>query len=64
MPSEKKIIVTVDPKGNPKIEAQGFSDGACLKETASLEDVLGKVTERTKKVEAFKGSEAGIKVGN
>ena len=49
---EVQIIVTVGPDGKPEIEAQGFKDGACLKETKSLEEALGKVEGRTKKAEA------------
>lgn len=36
----KKIIVTIDPMGSPKIEAQGFMGASCEAATASLEKAL------------------------
>ena len=48
MTKEQKIIVTAFPNGTSKIEAVGFTDGACLKETKSLEEALGKVTSQSK----------------
>lgn len=50
--AEKFIDVIVDDEGNVVIEANGFSGGACLKETEALERALGKVTKRTMKAEA------------
>jgi hypothetical protein len=48
---EVKIAVTVSPTGDTKIEAIGFKNDACLKETKSLEDALGKVEKRDLKAE-------------
>lgn len=61
MASEKKIIVTIGADGGTEIEAQGFPDGQCLKETKALEEALGTVTERTKKPEAFVAEKSGTK---
>jgi hypothetical protein len=48
---EVKILVTVDKNGGTKIEAQGFKNNACLRETKDLEEALGKVEKRDLKVE-------------
>lgn len=64
MATEKKIVLTFDKKGEMTIDAQGFPDGTCLKETASLEEALGKVTDRTKKAEAFINTPATQKIGS
>jgi hypothetical protein len=52
--SLKTIIVEIDPKGGSKIEAQGFTNASCLKETESLEEALGKVSDRKMKAEGLK----------
>lgn len=49
---EVQILVDVSSTGDTTIEARGFADAACLKETQSLEEALGKVNGRTKKAEA------------
>lgn len=59
--TQKTIEVVVDEVGNVKIEASGFSGGACLKETASIEEALGKVNKRTAKSEMHKGIQIGDK---
>lgn len=53
--TQKTIEVTIEKDGKLKIEASGFSGGACLKETESLEQALGKVEKRSMKSEASKG---------
>lgn len=50
--NEVKIQVTVSPTGETKIEAIGFKNAACLKETKELEDALGRVEKRDLKSEA------------
>lgn len=50
----KTIIVEIDKSGGSKIEAQGFTNAACLKETESLEEALGKVSDRKLKAEGLK----------
>ena len=37
---EKTINITIDPVGNPKIDAKGFVDGACAKATEGLTKLL------------------------
>lgn len=49
----KTIIVTIDKNGGTQIEAQGFTGDACLKETKSLEEALGKVEDRELKKEYY-----------
>lgn len=50
----KTITVEIDPSGSTKIDAQGFTGNSCLKETESLEEALGKVSDRHLKAEAMK----------
>lgn len=49
-----EIELTIEPGGKTTIEAKGFSNSACLKETESLEEALGKVSDRKLKPEAHK----------
>ncbi len=62
----KTITVTIDEAGGSKIEAAGFSNASCLKETESLEEALGKVSDRKLKVEASKPMTVAdkAKIGN
>ena len=46
---EKFVDVTIDQVGNISMNANGFSGGQCLNETAKLEKALGKVVDRTNK---------------
>lgn len=62
MASTKEIVIDIDPDGGTHIEAKGFSDGGCLKETKALEEALGVVDGRTKKAEAFVPEK--VKTGN
>jgi hypothetical protein len=48
---EVSIHVTVAPDGETKVEAFGFANNACLKETKSVEEALGKVEARQLKPE-------------
>lgn len=49
----KKVIrVGVGPQGQVSVEAIGFTDGTCLKETASYEEAIGTVKARNLKPEA------------
>lgn len=36
----QKIIVSVDRMGNTKVEAEGFTGGACTDATAAIEQAL------------------------
>lgn len=45
----KKIVVTFDIHGDSKVEAFGFTGGACLAATKSIEEAIGKASKRTMK---------------
>jgi len=50
----KTIDVTIDPNGEVKVEANGFSGNECLKATENLEKaLLGKKTKSIKKPEYY-----------
>lgn len=49
----KTITVTINEKGETKIEASGFTGTDCLAATKSLEEALGVSGERTTKSEAL-----------
>jgi hypothetical protein len=65
MASEKKLIISIDPKdpGHPNIEADGFSDSACLKETEGIIKALGSVVKQTKKPEVLRTAKETVSVG-
>lgn len=51
----KSIKITIDETGNASIEAEGFTDGSCLKETEALEAALGgNIDKRKLKATAYK----------
>lgn len=45
----KKIVVTFDKKGGSKVEAFGFTGGACLAATKDIEEAIGKAEGRKMK---------------
>jgi hypothetical protein len=45
----RKIVVTFDTVGNSSVEAFGFTGGACLLATKTIEEAIGKVGNRTRK---------------
>lgn len=45
----QQIIIEISPAGSIKIDAKGFTGGACAKATEQLEVVLGGATPRSKK---------------
>lgn len=47
-----KWILTVDTKGNIKLEAVDFPDSSCLSKTKPLTDLLGEVISQELKPEA------------
>jgi hypothetical protein len=61
-----EIEVTIERGGKTTIDAKGFAGDACLKETATLEEALGKVSGRDMKPEATKKNTVAdtTKVGN
>ena len=44
--NKREIVIIIDEEGNPNIEAFGYSDGQCRKETAEFEQALGNVSSR------------------
>jgi hypothetical protein len=63
---EVKITVDIDAQGNSKVEAHNFPNNACLKETASLEEAMGKLVTRDAKPEMHipdAKAAVGIKAG-
>lgn len=52
--SLKTITVVIDKGGGAKVDAKGFTGNSCLKETESLEEALGKVSDRHLKPEISK----------
>ena len=40
MAEKKRITVTIDPLGNPKVEAHGFNGQGCAQATAGIEKAL------------------------
>lgn len=59
---ETKIDVKILKNGEVKIEASGFTDSTCLKETLALQDSLGVTTKQTKKTEAARTTSTARKV--
>jgi hypothetical protein len=47
-----QLIIDIGRDGELSIDANGFKDAGCLKETQSLEEALGAVSSRSKKPEA------------
>lgn len=43
----RRIEVTVDPKGNIKVETKGFAGASCRDATKALERALGAVATET-----------------
>lgn len=48
--SSKKIHVTIDALGNPKIEAEGFTGGSCAEATKVIEQALASGGETTREL--------------
>ena len=40
----KRVEIIVDPKGNSKVEAKGFSGSECVEASKFVEQALGKET--------------------
>lgn len=62
---EVKITVDIAKDGTSKVEAHNFPGNSCLKETASLEEAMGKLTNRDAKLEMYApDAKAGIGIKN
>jgi hypothetical protein len=44
--NQRKIVVVFDDEGNANVEAFGFTDGQCRKETKEIEEAIGSVQSR------------------
>jgi hypothetical protein len=54
----KRIRVTIDALGNPKIEAEGYAGVGCTEATAPIERALsGKALDRVMKEDAYASEE-------
>lgn len=64
--SDRKIKITIDPMGNPKVEAEGFVGTSCEAATAAIESALaGKATgaDRTYKPEYSQSADVEVQQG-
>jgi hypothetical protein len=52
--SEKSVVVTFDKEGEMEVEGHGFIGKACEEATRFIEKLLGTVTKRKIKPEAYK----------
>lgn len=57
--SERKIKITIDPLGNPKIEAVGFAGMDCTAATKGLENALGGAADTSLKPEYYQENSEG-----
>ena len=55
----KAIEITVDPKGQSKVETRGFTGGACREASRFLEQALGRRTAETLTAEFHQDQPAG-----
>jgi hypothetical protein len=54
----KTIEITVDPKGQTKVETKGFSGPGCREASRFVEQALGQKTAETLTAEFHQGQEA------
>lgn len=59
----KTINVDIDPKGNTKVDVEGYTDGSCRQATEALEEALGKVTSRKGKTGGSCNVEERVRAG-
>lgn len=57
-----EIEVLISPEGKVSLKTKGFKGPTCFEETASLERVLGKVTQREKSSEYYQQATSSTKV--
>ena len=55
----KTIEITVDPKGQSKVETKGFSGAECREASKFVEQALGQRTAETLTAEFHQGQQAG-----
>ena len=54
----KTIEITVDPKGQVKVETRGFAGGECREASRFVEQALGTRSAETLTAEFYQGQEA------
>jgi hypothetical protein len=54
----KIIKITVDPKGQSKVETQGFTGGECREASRFVEQALGTRSAETLTAEFYQGQQA------
>jgi hypothetical protein len=54
----KTIKITVDPKGNARVETQGFTGGECREASRFVEQALGTRSAETLTAEFYHGQQA------
>ena len=59
----KIIKITVDPKGQSKVETQGFTGGECREASRFIEQALGTRSAETLTAEFHQGQQAGQELG-
>jgi len=52
-----KVIILIDPEGNPTVSVEGAKGKVCTAMTAPYEDALGTTTKSTKKPEYHQQAE-------
>jgi hypothetical protein len=55
----KTIEITVDPKGQTKVETRGFTGGECRQASRFVEQALGTRSAETLTAEFYQGQQAG-----
>jgi Protein of unknown function (DUF2997) len=55
----KTIEITVDPKGQTKVETRGFAGGECREASRFVEQTLGTRSAETLTAEFYQGQQAG-----
>ena len=55
-----QINVTIDEKGNPTVEVEGYTGKGCKDITKNIEAALGAVTETTEKPEFYRQEQKNV----
>jgi Protein of unknown function (DUF2997) len=55
----KTIEITVDPKGQSRVETRGFTGGECREASRFVEQALGTRSDETLTAEFHQGQQAG-----
>jgi hypothetical protein len=60
--SEKIVKITINPKGEASIEADGFKGSGCKDATKVFEAIYDKKLSYTEKPEMFEGASCGTRI--